>query len=61
MIEKWRPDPDHNPTRLLDALGIVRIPANEVTLDPILLGCRFKRLADQAILGKAGVTPSKNH
>ena len=31
----------------LDALGIVRVPANEVTLDPILLGKRFKRHAEK--------------
>ena len=46
--------------RLLDALGIVKIPPNEVTLDPILLGERFKRHADRVILRKAGVIPPKN-
>ena len=46
--------------KLLDALGIVKIPANEVTLDPILLGAKFKRHADRAILRKAGVIPPKN-
>ena len=46
--------------KLLDALGIVRIPANEVTLDPILLGAKFKRHADRVILRKAGVIPPKN-
>ena len=45
--------------RLLDALGIVKIPPNEVTLDPILLGERFKRHADRVILRKAGVIPPK--
>ena len=46
--------------KLLDALGIVKIPANEVTLDPILLGEKFKRRADRAILRKAGVIPPEN-
>ena len=46
--------------KLLDALGIVKIPANEVTLDPILLGAKFKRHADRVILRKAGVIPPKN-
>lgn len=45
--------------KLLDALGIVKIPANEVTLDPILLGEKFKRRADRVILRKAGVIPPK--
>ena len=44
----------------LDRLGVVKIPANEVTLDPILLGEKFKRHADRAILRKAGVIPPKN-
>lgn len=43
----------------LDRLGIVKIPANEVTLNPILLGEKFKRHADRVILRKAGVIPSK--
>ena len=43
----------------LDRLGIVKIPANEVTLDPILLGEKFKRHADKVILRKAGVIPTK--
>ena len=41
----------------LDKLGIVKIPANEVTLNPILLGEKFKRHADKVILKKAGVLP----
>ena len=45
--------------KLLDDLGIVKIPANEVTLDPILLGAKFKRHADRVILRKAGVIPPK--
>ena len=43
----------------LDKLGIVRIPANEVTLHPFLLGQRFQRAADRAILRKNGVTDTK--
>ena len=43
----------------LDRLGIVKIPANEGTLNPILLGEKFKRHADKVILRKAGVIPSK--
>ena len=39
----------------LDALGIVRVPANEVTLDPILLGKRFKRHAEKVVLDRYGV------
>ena len=46
--------------KLLDALGIVKIPENEVTLDPILLGAKFKRHADRVILRKAGAIPTKN-
>ena len=46
--------------KLLDALGIVKIPPNEVTLDPILLGERFKRHADRVVLRKAGVIPPKD-
>ena len=34
----------------------MKIPANEVTLDPYLLGKKFKRHADMVILRKAGVT-----
>ena len=43
----------------LDRLGIVRIPANEVTLHPFLLGQKFQKAADRAILRKNGVTPSR--
>jgi hypothetical protein len=43
---------------LLDKLGIVKIPPNEVTLDPILLGEKFKKHADEVILKKNGVNPS---
>ena len=39
----------------LDALGIVRVPANEVTLDPILLGMRFKRHAEKVVMDRYGV------
>ncbi len=46
----------HEGRRLLDRLGIVKIPANEVTLDPYVLGKRFKRHAERVILRKNGVT-----
>ena len=44
---------------LLDALGMRRIPASEVTLHPFLLGERFQRIADRAVprgngIGKPG-------
>jgi len=39
----------------LDRLGIVKIPANEVTLDPYVLGKKFKRHADRIILRQNGV------
>ena len=34
----------------LEKLGIVRIPANQVTLHPFLLGAKFQKLADRTIL-----------
>lgn len=42
--------------RLLDRLGIVKVPANEVTLDPYVLGKKFRRHADRIILRRNGVT-----
>ena len=42
----------------LEKLGIVRIPANEVTLDPLLLGAKFKRHADKVIKEKYDVRKS---
>ena len=42
--------------KFLDALGIERIPAAQVTLHPFLLGQNFQRAADKAILRKNGVT-----
>ena len=42
----------------LAKLGIVRIPANQVTLHPFLLGEKFQRAADKAILRKNGVIPT---
>lgn len=42
--------------RFLDRLGIVRIPAEQVTLHPFLLGRKFQKAADKAILKKNGVT-----
>ena len=40
---------------LLDALGTRRIPASEVTLHPFLLGERFQRIADRAVLRRNGI------
>ena len=40
---------------LLDALGMRRIPASEVTLHPFLLGERFQRIADRAVLRRNGI------
>ena len=50
----------HEGRRLLDRLGIVKIPANEVTLDPYVLGKRFKRHADRIVLRQNGVTNGKD-
>ena len=42
----------------LDKLGIVRIRSDEVTLHPFLLGQKFQKAADKAILKKNGlITP----
>ena len=47
------------PGRLfLERLGLRRIPANDVTLDPYLLGKGFQRLAAKAVLRKHGVLPA---
>lgn len=43
----------------LDKLGVVRIPADEVTLHPFLLGRKFQKAADKAVLKKNGVTGGK--
>ena len=43
----------------LGKLGIVRIPADKVTLHPFLLGQRFQRAADRAILRKNGAADTK--
>jgi len=40
------------------ALGIVRIPANQVTLHPFLLGEKYQKAADRAILRKNGAAPA---
>ncbi len=45
----------HEGRQLLNRLGIVRIPANEVTLEPYVLGKNFKRHAERVILRKNGV------
>ena len=46
--------------RFLDRLGIVRIPQEEVTLHPFLLGRKFQKAADKAVLRKNGVIGQKN-
>ena len=45
--------------RFLDALGIRRIPACQVTLHPFLLGQKYQQAADRAVLRKNGVTGQK--
>ncbi|MGM9607298.1 MAG: transposase [Oscillospiraceae bacterium] len=40
----------------LGRLGIVRVPANQVTLHPFLLGERYQKAADMATLRKNGAT-----
>lgn len=45
--------------RFLDRLGIVRIPQDQVTLHPFLLGRKFQKSADRAVLKKNGVTRQK--
>lgn len=45
--------------RFLDALGIRRVPAAQVTLHPFLLGQKHQREADRAVLRKNGVADTK--
>ena len=45
--------------RFLDALGVRRVPAAQVTLHPFLLGQRYQREADRAVLRKNGVSDTK--
>ena len=45
--------------RFLNALGIRRIPAGQVTLHPFLLGQKYQQAADRAVLRKNGVTGQK--
>ena len=45
--------------QFLAKLGIVRIPSNQVTLHPFLLGAKFQKAADMAILRKNGVIPTQ--
>ena len=45
--------------QFLSNLGIMRIPADEVTLHPFLLGQKFQKAADKAILKKNGVIKPK--
>ena len=42
--------------RLLDALGVRKVPAGEVTLLPSLMGEAFRRAAERAVLKRNGVT-----
>ncbi len=42
----------------LEKLGITRVPANQVTLDPMLLGAKFKRHADKTTMEKYDVRKS---
>lgn len=51
FVEKYGEEGKH----FLSQLNIVRIPADEVTLHPFLLGRHFQKLADKAILKKNGV------
>ena len=44
----------------LEKLGIVRIPGNQVTLQPFLLGAKFQRIADKTVLRKSGVITKKS-
>ena len=46
--------------RFLDRLGIVRIPQEQVTLHPFLLGRKFQKAADRAVLRKNGVLEPKD-
>ena len=46
--------------RSLDRLGIVRIPQDQVTLHPFLLGRKFQKAADKAVLRKNGASEQKN-
>lgn len=45
--------------RSLGKPGIVRIPADQVTPHPFLLGRRFQKSADRAVLGKNGAIGRK--
>ena len=45
--------------KLLEALGIRKVPGNQVTLHPFLLGQKFQRHADKVTLRKNGVTNGK--
>ena len=46
--------------RFLDKLGIVRIAQDQVTLHPFLLGRKFQKAADKAVLRENGVYKPKN-
>lgn len=51
FIEKYGEEGKH----FLDTIGIERIPNNDVTLHPFLLGERYLKAAEKAILKKNGV------
>lgn len=44
--------------KFLNELGIWRVAGSQVTLDPMLLGAKFKRHADKVIMDKYGVKKS---
>jgi len=54
FVEKFGDDG----ARFLERLGIVKIPPNDVTLHPFLLGDIFNRQAQAVILKRNGVKPT---
>ncbi len=52
FVATYGPEAKH----FLNGLGIVKIPAREVTLNPMLLGVKFQRHVEKVILRKNGVT-----
>ena len=63
MVENYRPDPEHNPYKLMPRDARVfycDIPQDQVTLHPFLLGRKFQKAADKAVLKKSGVLEAKN-
>lgn len=47
--------------RFLEKIGIVKIPPNDVTLHPFLLGDVFNRQAQAVVLKRNGVKPTEPH